>query len=222
MSILTLEHVSYAYQNTSVNAINDVNLNFEEGKVTCIVGRSGSGKTTLLSLLAGLDVCSEGSILYKGMDLKASDRDAFRAKEIGIVFQSYHLIPNATALENILLAMRISKVSGNLKEKAYALLEKVGIPASSANRKVLKLSGGEQQRVGIARALSHDPKIILADEPSGNLDEETEDDIMQILMDLAHSEGRCVIIVTHSKNLCSYADEIWGMNKKGKLIYIEK
>lgn len=221
MSILTLEHVNYVYKKSNRNTLQDINVSFENGKVSCIVGKSGCGKTTLLSLLAGLDVCSEGSILYDGKDLKTLDRDEYRAKQIGMVFQNYHLIPSATALENVILAMRISHIPGDHKELAYALLAKVGIDADCANRRVLKLSGGEQQRVGIARALTHDPKILLADEPSGNLDEESEDEIMDMLVTLAHEENRCVIIVTHSKNLCTYADEIWGMNNKGKLLYIE-
>lgn len=222
MSILTLEHVNYSYKKGNRKTLEDINVSFENGKVTCIIGKSGSGKTTLLSLLAGLDVCDNGKVLYDGNDLKSLDRDDYRAKQIGIVFQSFHLIPNATALENVMLAMRISNLPGNHKDMAYALLNKVEIDKDCANRRVSKLSGGEQQRVGIARALTHDPKILLADEPSGNLDEESENDIMELLVKLAHEENRCVIIVTHSKNLCSYADEIWGMNKKGNLLYIEQ
>lgn len=221
-TMLLLEDVSYRYKNALKSTIQDINLEFHRGELTCIVGKSGSGKTTLLSLLAGLDVCDNGCIMYQNKDMKSIDRDQYRACELGMIFQNYNLIPNATALENIQLAMRISNLKNQNKESAYALLDRFGIDADKANRVVSKLSGGEQQRVGIARALSHDPNIILADEPSGNLDEESENDLMHILSDLAHKENRCVIIVTHSKNLCSYADQVWGMSKRGKLLYIEQ
>ena len=135
--------------------------------------------------------------------------------------QGYNLLTNVTALENIMLSMEISKMKVKDK-KAYALqlLEKVGIDKEKANRKVLKLSGGEQQRISIARALAHDAQIIIADEPTGNLDGDTEQDILNILEHLAHNENKCVIIVTHSNNVSSFADEVWGLNK-GELMFIK-
>ena len=219
MSILSVKNVGYTYENTKRPVLQDINIDFELGKVYCIIGKSGSGKTTLLSLLSGLDICTEGMIAYEAEDLSKSNRDRYRAQNIGVVFQGYNLLLNKTAYENIELSMSISKAKhrGN-RGYILELLERVGIDKETAFRKVLKLSGGEQQRVGIARALSHDPKIILADEPSGNLDHETETEIMKILMALAHEQNKCVIIVSHSKKVTKCADEIWGMSK-GKLIY---
>ncbi len=170
-------------------------------------------------MISGLDTCSSGEILYKDKDIKSIDRDLYRAKNIGVIFQSYNLLTNATALENIILSMNISGVK-HKESDAYNILDKVFIDKEKARRKILKLSGGEQQRIGIARALSHDPDIIIADEPTGNLDEDAEKKIMNILVSLAHKENKCVIIVTHSKNVCTYFDEIWGINS-GKLVFLK-
>ena len=217
MSVLTLKNVTYKYDGTNKNVLKGVSASFEAGKVYAIVGKSGSGKSTLLSLIAGLDVCMDGKILYGENDLKKIDRDEYRAKGIGVVFQAFNLITNSTAIDNIVLSMQISGSSErNKKSFAYELLQKVGIDKETADRKVLKLSGGEQQRVGIARALAHDPNIIIADEPTGNLDTDTENDVLKILTSLAHNDGKCVIIVTHSKKVSSIADEVLGM-KDGKL-----
>ena len=213
MSVLTLKNVSYKYDGTKKDVLKGVSATFEAGKVYAIVGKSGSGKSTLLSLIAGLDVCTGGAIFHGETDLKSLDRDKYRAEGIGVVFQSYNLLTNATAVKNIVLSMQISGSSEKDKKAyAYALLEKVGIDKETADRKTLKLSGGEQQRVGIARALAHNPDIVIADEPTGNLDRDTEKDVLNILTSLAHDEGKCVIIVTHSKKVSSIADEILGMN----------
>jgi len=218
MSLMKIDGLSYRYENSKKNVLNKIAAEFDKGKIYAIVGKSGSGKTTLLSLISGLDVSTEGSILYNDQDLKKLNRDEYRAKSIGVVFQSYNLLLNATAVENIVLSMNISGSKGKDKTAyAYDLLEKIGIDRETADRKILKLSGGEQQRVGIARALSHDPDIIIADEPTGNLDSETEAQIMEILSNLAHNESKCVIIVTHSKKVSSYADDIYGI-ADGKLI----
>ena len=217
MGVLSLTNVTYAYEGTKKNVLKNVNVAFDSGKVYAIIGKSGSGKSTLLSLIAGLDVCKDGDIVYNDNSLRSIDRDIYRAKNIGVIFQSFNLITNATAVENIVLSMSISEVAEkDKKSAAYDLLQKVGIDKETANRKVLKLSGGEQQRVGIARALSHNPDIIIADEPTGNLDTETEDSILKIMTSIAHDEGKCVIIVTHSKKVSSVADEIWSM-KDGTL-----
>ena len=219
MSILSVQHVSYIYENTKQPVLKDISVDFEMGKLYSIIGKSGSGKTTFLSLLSGLDACTEGEILYDGKDLSEINRDFYRARDIGVIFQGYNLLLNKTAYENIELSMAISKAEQQ-GDKAYILnlLKSVGINEDTAYRKVLKLSGGEQQRVGIARALSHDPAIILADEPSGNLDHETENEIIRILADLAHEQNKCVIIVTHSRKITKKADEVFGMNK-GTLMY---
>ena len=212
MNVLTLNKVSYRYSSGGKNVLQNLNAEFETGRVYAIVGKSGAGKSTLLSLIAGLDVCKDGGIYYGSTDLRKLDRDEYRAKHIGVIFQAYNLMTNMTAVENIILSMNISGSKENNKKRfAYALLRKVGIDTETANRKILKLSGGEQQRVGIARALSHNPDIIIADEPTGNLDNETERDILEILTSLAHDEKKCVIIVTHSTDVASIADEVLEM-----------
>ena len=222
MSLLALKNMSYTYEGTRKSVLNNINAEFDKGKVYTIVGKSGSGKTTLLSLIAGLDVCGGGDVTYGGASLKTLDRDDYRAKSIGVIFQSFNLLTNATAVENIELSMNISGSSEpDKKAFAYALLEKVGIDRETADRKILKLSGGEQQRVGIARALSHDPEILIADEPTGNLDKETEAEILKIFTDLAHTDGKCVIIVTHSRKVTNIADVIYGI-AGGSLSVLEK
>jgi len=222
MNVLTLSNVTYKYDGTKKNVLKGVSAVFEAGKVYAIVGKSGSGKSTLLSLIAGLDICTNGYILYGENDLRELDRDEYRAKGIGVVFQAFNLITNSTAVDNIVLSMQISESKERDKKSfAYDLLKRVGIDMETAKRKVLKLSGGEQQRVGIARALAHNPNIIIADEPTGNLDNDTENDVLKILTSLAHDEDKCVIIVTHSKKVSSVADEIWGM-KDGKLTTVNQ
>ncbi len=222
MTALALDNVTYRYHGTRRDVLRGISARFERGKLYTIVGKSGSGKSTLLSLMAGLDVSRTGEVLFDGSDLKRIDRDLYRARGIGVIFQSYNLITNATAVQNIVLSMHIS--GSRVKNKsahAYALLERVGIDRETADRHVLKLSGGEQQRVGIARALAHDPSIIIADEPTGNLDSRTESDILRILSDLAHDEDRCVIIVTHSRRVSGIADVVLGM-RNGLLSQVRK
>lgn len=193
----------------------NLSYTFESGKVYAIKGKSGSGKTTLLSLISGLEKCSEGKIIFDGKDLKQMNLDEYRSTHIGIVFQSYNLLPYLTALENITLAMDISKEKiTNPKEKALELMQKVGLDASYANRKILKLSGGEQQRIAIARSLAYDAKMIVADEPTGNLDKDTENDIIKILKNLVQKDNKCIIIVTHSENVCKQADVVYELKKK--------
>lgn len=221
MSLLSLKDVSYRYEGAKRDVFDNINIDFEKGKVYGIIGKSGAGKSTLLSLISGLDTCKSGEVLYNDSSLKNIDRDLYRANDIGVIFQGYNLLLNATAKENILLSMNISNSKQENKDKYIDdLLQDVGIDTDKANRKILNLSGGEQQRIGIARALSHNPDIIIADEPTGNLDNETEEKIMDILVSLAHKHNKCVIIVTHSKKVCSYLDEIWGL-KSGKLLFIK-
>lgn len=217
MKILELTNVSYRYNDASKDdyVFKNLSYTFETGKVYAIKGKSGSGKTTLLSLISGLEKCSEGKIIFDGKDLKKMNLDEYRSTHIGIVFQSYNLLPYLTALENITLAMDISKEKiDNPKEKALQLMQKVGLDESYANRKILKLSGGEQQRIAIARSLAYDAKMIVADEPTGNLDKDTENDIMSILKDLAKKDNKCIIIVTHSDNVCKQADVIHELKKQ--------
>lgn len=209
MGILEVKNVSYKYSGTDKNVLEDININFEKGKIYAIVGKSGSGKTTLLSILSGLDVCTGGDIYFDGGNLKEINRYDYRAKNIGVVFQAYNLLTTASAVENVVLSMNISGVKDpNKDEIAFSTLESVGLSREESKRKVLKLSGGQQQRVGIARVLSHDPDIIIADEPTGNLDYETEEEILNIFAKLAHDKDKCVIVVTHSKVVAEFADVV--------------
>jgi len=215
MKCLELVNVSYRYEGGTETVLKKVNASFESGKVYTIIGESGAGKSTLLSLISGLDSCKHGDIYYNGINLRGIDRDEYRSKSVGVIFQSYNLLLNSTAVYNITLSMNISesaiKERSAKKQAAYGLLEKVGIDRETADRKILKLSGGEQQRVGIARALSHNPDVIIADEPTGNLDAETEKAVLEILSGLAHDDEKCVIIVTHSENVTAIADEVIGI-----------
>ena len=157
----------------------------------------------------------EGKIYYGDKDLSKVNLDRYRNSDIGIVFQSYNLLPHLTASENIILSMDISGLKKvKKKEKALELLESVGLSKKHEKRRVLKLSGGEQQRVAIARSLSYNPKILIADEPTGNLDKETESEILNIFSDLAHKENKCVIIVTHSENVCNQCDKVYELIPK--------
>lgn len=220
-NILKLEDVCFSYDNEKF-VLKNLNMEFENGKVYGIFGKSGAGKTTLLSLIAGLEVTTSGTISYKDNDLSRINRDEYRCNEIGVIFQSYNLLPHLTAVENVILSMDISNLKvKDRKKKAYQLLKKVGLNEAKANRKILQLSGGEQQRVSIARALSYDSDLILADEPTGNLDKETEEDIIDLLINLAHKDNKCIIIITHSHNIKQQVDEIYNLIN-GKLTNIEK
>lgn len=211
MSVLTLDNISFSYGLTPV--LQNISYDFEKGKMYCIMGKSGAGKTTLLSLLSGLAEPSDGNILYEGNDIKKINRYTFRSKYIGVIFQSYNLITKFTAVENVLLSMDIAGVKGKgKKERAFSLLESVGLNEDEAKRRVLMLSGGQQQRVAIARALSHNPDIILADEPTGNLDGETQNEIMQIFRKLT-DEGKCVILVSHSPEVAKMCDIVYELKK---------
>ena len=210
MAILSLQNINFSYGSAKV--LKDISYDFEKGKTYCIVGKSGAGKTTLLSLLSGLASPKSGQILYDGKDIAKIDKYKFRSKYIGVIFQSFNLITKFTALENVVLSMDIAGVKGDKKKKALELLQSVGLDEEEANRRVLHLSGGQQQRVAIARALSYDPEIILADEPTGNLDTETQREIMDIFCELARN-GKCVILVSHSPDVASMCDECYELKK---------
>ena len=217
--LLKIDNVSYRYADAEKDdyVLKDISFDFECGKVYAIKGKSGSGKTTLLSLISGLEKDYEGSITFNGKELRKIDLDLYRSRDIGIVFQSYNLLPHMSAMENIILSMDISKVKVPDKKKlAIELMESVGLDETQKDRRVLKLSGGEQQRVAIARSLSYNPEMLLADEPTGNLDKETENEILKIFKDLAKKENKCVVIVTHSENVCKRADVIYELKKKAK------
>lgn len=211
MSILSLKNICFSYGKTPV--LQDVSYEFEKGKMYCIVGKSGAGKTTLLSLLSGLAAPTKGEILYDEKNVAKIDKYVFRSKYIGVVFQSFNLITKYTALENVILSMDVAGYkTKNKKQRALQLLNNVGLDEDESNRRVLKLSGGQQQRVAIARALSYDPDIILADEPTGNLDIETQNEIMQIFRELANM-GKCVILVSHSPDVANLCDERYELVK---------
>ena len=214
MSVLKLDKVSYKYNQNTPAVLEDISLEFENGHIYAIVGRSGAGKTTLLSILSSLAAPTTGHIYLNDEDVAKIDKYKFRSRYVGVIFQNFNLLPHLTALENVVLSMNISGKKFEEKEKtlAMALLEKVGLSGEEANRRVLQLSGGQQQRVAIARALSYDPDIILADEPTGNLDVETQQEIIGIFRMLAE-EGKCVIIVTHSPDVAKTADFVYELKK---------
>lgn len=215
MSVLALNDICFSYGKTPV--IKDLSLEFEKGKMYCIMGKSGAGKTTLLSILSGLASPDSGTILFEGKDIKNVNKYTFRSRYIGVVFQSYNLITKFTAVENVMLSMDIAKVKGIKKrQKALELLMGVGLDEDEANRRVLKLSGGQQQRVAIARSLSHDPDIILADEPTGNLDSDMQNEIMEVFKNLALN-GKCVILVSHSPEVAKMCDETYELKPQNKL-----
>jgi len=209
--IIVAEKLSRYYKSadTIVKALDGVSLRFPRGRMIAIRGSSGSGKTTLLNLIGAFDKPSSGSIIVDGVDVShvhGGNEVKYRLKKVGFVFQSYYLIPNMTALENVMLPMELSGVKAKSREaRARELLEKVGLDKSRQLRRPAKLSGGEQQRVAIARALANDPPIILADEPTGNLDSKTGRHIVELLSTLAQ-EGKTVIIATHSTDVAAKAD----------------
>lgn len=198
--ILEVKNIDYAYKSQKTKKVlNKVSMQFEEGKFYTIVGTSGAGKTTFLSLLAGLDTPICGRILYNGEDIQKHGLNYHRKHNVSIVFQNYNLIDYLTTEENV-------KLGGD--KETEKLLSEVNIPSEAWKRNVLQLSGGQQQRVAIARALASDAKVLLADEPTGNLDEGTADEIIELLQRTAHELGKCVIVVTHSKKIADIADEV--------------
>lgn len=213
MSLLKLENVSYCYDpDKQIKVLNNISYEFEKGKIYAIVGKSGSGKTTLLSLLSGLAYPTEGKILFNGRDITEIDQCKYRSQMVGVIFQGYNLLLHYNAVDNVILSMDISgKHFENKKAVALENLAKVGLSGDKIYRKILKLSGGEQQRVAIARALSFDPEVILADEPTGNLDLGTQDEIMRIFRRLVSEQNKCVILVTHSPEVAACADEVYKL-----------
>lgn len=199
-NILTMDNLSFTYDKKKF-VLKDINMNFTPGVLYGIFGRSGAGKSTLLSLLAGLETTTYGNIYYKGNPLNKMNLDKYRCNEIGIIFQAYNLLPQLTAIENVILSMDISNLKVNDREKkAKALLKKVGLSDELINRRVLQLSGGEQQRVALARAIVNNPSMLIADEPTGNLDPNTAWDIMGLLNDI-NLRGTTVVVATHAKEI---------------------
>ena len=219
MAIIELRDVSYNYSSKfqRVDALKHVTCSFEEGKVYAIVGKSGSGKSTLLSLLAGLDLPSAGEVLYEGKPTSSMDLAKYRRECAAMIYQNFRLFPLLTVSENITFPMELRGFAGEkARQRARELVERVALPESVLDRFPGMLSGGEQQRVGIARALSMDTRLILADEPTGNLDDENGRNITDILISLAHDDNYCVIIATHDLGVLPDMDVVYQM-KSGEL-----
>ena len=213
MSSLTIENVSYRYKNGDRDVLKGVSCAFEGGKLTSIVGPSGSGKTTLLSIMAGLDRPASGSVFIDGDDLANLDLDQYRRERISMIFQAFHLFPLLTAIENVCYPMEMNGVSKeDARKRAKELLEAVHISEDKHKRYPSNLSGGEQQRVAIARALSTGARVLLADEPTGNLDVANGEAVMDILKSLAHEGKYCVIIVTHNLEIAEASDVVFRMS----------
>ena len=219
MAIIELRGVSYNYSSKfqRVDALKHVTCSFEEGKVYAIVGKSGSGKSTLLSLLAGLDLPSAGEVLYEGKPTSTMDLAKYRRECAAMIYQNFRLFPLLTVSENVTFPMELRGFAGEkARQRARELAERVALPESVLDRFPGMLSGGEQQRVGIARALSMDTRLILADEPTGNLDDENGRNITDILISLAHDDNYCVIIATHDLGVLPDMDVVYQM-KSGEL-----
>ena len=206
MPTLELKNVSYSYDKGKA-VLSNVSAELETGKIYAILGPSGSGKTTLLSLLGGLDTPTQGSVLLDGADIATMGLDHHRRNHISLIFQSYNLIDYMTPIENVRLTAKL---------EAGPILERLGLEQDEVSRNVLKLSGGQQQRVAIARALASDAPVILADEPTGNLDADTAEEITAVLKESAHAFGKCVVVVTHDREVAKQADVVLEI-KRGHL-----
>ena len=219
--MITIEKLSkhFTSGDTTVKAVDNVSFRVPTGQMAAIIGKSGSGKSTLLALLGALDTPTSGTIELDGeMITKFGERDLlhYRQHDIGFVFQNYNLVPNLSAIDNVLLPMEFGKKPGNRRQRAEHLLHSVGLTGDKLKRRPGKLSGGEQQRVAIARALANKPKLILADEPTGNLDTQTSKTIVDLLKSLATTEEATVIVVTHDPGIASHAHTVFQM-RDGKL-----
>ena len=209
MEQIKVESVSYSYQNKyqTVEAVKEVTCTFETGKMYVITGESGSGKSTFLSLLAGLDISKNGTITVDGEDLSRIDRDAYRREKVAVIYQAFHLFPLLTALENVMYPLEIQGVARKeARERAEEYLKEVGIDEKKFEKYPRMMSGGEQQRTAVARAMASGGRILLADEPTGNLDTENEEKIVELLISLAHDRDFTVIMVTHNRQIADRAD----------------
>lgn len=222
--MLELKNVSKSYfeGNSKHFVLNDLKLNISKGEIIILLGKSGSGKSTLLNIMSGIDIPDGGSVLIDGTDitkLSEKERTLVRRNKVGFIFQFFNLIPTLTVKENLLLPLELTG-SNNTEERINSILSEVGL-ANRANTYPDKLSGGEQQRIAIARALIHNPDIILADEPTGNLDYETGLQIVDLLDRVVKKKGKTMIMVTHSKDVIGLADKIYSL-KDGKLSEMKK
>ena len=204
MSIMEVKNVGYTYDNRR-KVLRGINVQMEQGKLYAILGPSGCGKTTLLSLIGGLDSPTSGQILFEDQDIAKTGLSDHRKNHVSFIFQAYNLIDYLNPKENVALTSKLPPLP---------ILERLGLTKEEAKRNVLKLSGGQQQRVAIARALASEAPVILADEPTGNLDEDTARDITEILKESAHKMNKCVVVVTHSNELAKQADVICRLKRK--------
>lgn len=207
-------NVSYIYQTKyqKTKALSEVSCSFERGKVYAITGKSGSGKSTFLSLLVGLDVPTEGTLSVEGEDMRKMNRDAYRLNRASVIYQAFHLFPLLTVMENVMFPMELQHVpKKEAKARAQEYLAKVGLPETLYKKMPSMISGGEQQRVAIARAIAAGGEILLADEPTGNLDSQNERVIVELLCKLAHEDNYAVIVVTHNEAVAAAADVVYGM-----------
>ena len=216
-SIIRIRDVKKIYQMGSeqIHAIDGISMNIYQGEVCCLLGKSGSGKSTLLNLIAGLEKPTEGKIIFHKKHIERMDEDQladFRRQYVGFVFQSYNLLPTLTALENVTLPLIFKGIpKKEREERAMEMLKAVGLE-ERANHKPFEMSGGQQQRVSIARAFVNDPPVVFADEPTGNLDEDTADTIMDLLIERALAHNKCLILVTHSQCVAARADKILSLS----------
>jgi len=213
MPELKLENVNYRYKNGDRLVVNDVSCTFEGGKLNAVVGPSGSGKTTLLSIMAGLDEPTGGKVFIDGDDLAGLDLDQYRRERVSMIFQAFQLFPLLTVLENVCFPMELNGLSQqDAVERAKVFLASVGIDQEKFRRYPANLSGGEQQRTAIARTLASGARVLLADEPTGNLDLANGEKVVEILGHLAHEQGYCVVIVTHDPDIAELSDKVWRMS----------
>lgn len=214
MPVLELKNVKYTYQTQyqKVEVLKGINQSFDSGKAYAVTGKSGSGKTTMLSLMAGLDLPTEGEILCDGVSMSQIKLEQYRRERVAVIYQSFRLFPLLTVAENIMYPMELKGIKPRAAhERTEELVRRVGLSETLLNRYPGQLSGGEQQRVAIARAIGTDTRILLADEPTGNLDETNSAQVLELLLDIAHTTDRCVIIVTHDLELASRTDCILNM-----------
>ncbi|MDF2941824.1 MAG: transporter ATP-binding protein [Herbinix sp.] len=224
MKIVQADEVGYIYQTKyqKIEALRNMTCSFETGKIYAIVGESGSGKSTFLSLLAGLDLPTSGSLYIDGKDIRNINRDQYRRDQVAVVYQAFHLFPLLTALENVVFPMTLKGIPvKQAKLRAKELIKKVGLGEKIEEQFPQMMSGGEQQRVAIARAMASEGNILLADEPTGNLDTKNEENIVKLLRNLAHEEQYAIIVVTHNPKVAMEADVILRM-MDGTLIEIQE
>ncbi len=215
--MISVENISYKYNANGNYVLKSVFMNFEQGKLYSIVGPSGSGKSTALSLIAGFDFPLEGNIYFQANNIRTLDLDSYHQNDISFIFQSFHLLQYLTVLENVMYPLELKNISKReSSDRATEVLQSVGISKDMLHRLPSELSGGEQQRVAIARAVVGAPKVILADEPTGNLDENNKVQILDILLKLSHARNICVIIVTHDLSIAAKSDVVYEL-KNGEI-----